>query len=99
MWRCLESDEVIPDSVALEEFLYTDFCIVATEEVTKDTGGDTDAEDGEAQSNLEVLDAVGVLRRYARSTGQQHVMQSLSAYERSVRPSLTAKDTQGMFTR
>ncbi|KAH9381966.1 hypothetical protein HPB48_013253 [Haemaphysalis longicornis] len=102
-WRHLENDAAVPDGVALDS--------AATKEVTDDSivqdvlgitqedpGRDTDAEDIEAPSNREVLDATGVLWRYTSSTGQHDAMQSLWAYERTVRPHLMSKQTQKKAT-
>ncbi|KAH9377745.1 hypothetical protein HPB48_004869 [Haemaphysalis longicornis] len=107
----LESDGAVPDGVTLDDFLYGDSCVVATEEVTDDSimqdvlgntqedpGSDTDAEDVEAPSNREVLDGIDVLRRYASSTGQHDAMQSLWAYERTVRPHLMSNQMKKKVT-
>ncbi|KAH9380272.1 hypothetical protein HPB48_018184 [Haemaphysalis longicornis] len=109
--RHLESDGAIPDGVALDDFLYADSCVIATKEVRDDSivqdvlenteedpGSDTDAEDVEAPSNHEVLDAIDVLRCYASSTWQHDAMQSPWAYERTVRPHLMSKQTQKKVT-
>lgn len=66
-WSCLENDDVVPDGVTLEDFLYADSCVVPIEEGTDDSimedlfGNShgnpcsyTNAE-GAARNNLKVL--------------------------------------------
>ncbi|KAG0437725.1 hypothetical protein HPB47_017312 [Ixodes persulcatus] len=89
-WQSVHSDGVVPDGVALDDFLYGDSCVVVTEEVTddsivKDLFGESEDDDSEADakdpcevpSRREVLDASDVLGWYTSAHEQQDAMHAL----------------------
>lgn len=112
-WRNLQGDGAAPDNVELDDYLYADSAVIATEEMTDEAiassvrgdmedENDSDEPDGpdtcDVPSSREVADAIDVLRRFAGSQQDEDVMQAVWLCERRVTPLLMSRVAQKKVT-
>lgn len=106
-WQQLCEGGGVPEDVSLGDFISSDECVVATEElddgaiiesvqgksVTEDDA-DTDQETEEsvkAPATTEVLNAIDILRRHAGVHEHEPALVAIATYERHITPTLVSK--------